>query len=206
MAVMGTLNSLLQRVQIPTAGTVPSHLSTRGLGFSICLNGAAAQRFISKRDSVSPLLDATTRKPSNLCALKSSVVASRKSPYSKLQSESRNLIWSDAPSSFPTIRCGATPSTTQTRIIPATLATDTEGVTKTASTGARSSAYLFSRDSASSGVTSWLESRVETARRFPRVAKRFGANLHFGDSSHYDCACSREKATTVDGSLGMVPS
>ena len=45
------------------------------------------------------LLDVTTRKPSNLRAPKSSVVASRKSLYSKLQSKSRNLIWSDSPSS-----------------------------------------------------------------------------------------------------------
>ena len=35
MAVTGTVNSRLQSVQTPTAGTVPSHLSTRSLRFSI---------------------------------------------------------------------------------------------------------------------------------------------------------------------------
>ena len=39
-----------------------------------------------------------------------------------------------------------------TRIAPVTLATDTEGVTKAASTGVRSSAYFRSTDSASSSV------------------------------------------------------
>ena len=39
------------------------------------------QLLISKRDSVSPPLDPTTRKPSNLCAAESSALASRKSPY-----------------------------------------------------------------------------------------------------------------------------
>src|ERR1019366_9270844 len=48
--------------------------------------------FGSKRDSVSPFLDPTTRNPSNLCAPKSSASASRKSPYSKTQSANRNLI------------------------------------------------------------------------------------------------------------------
>ena len=79
-------------------------------------------------------------------------LASRKSPYSKTQSANRNLIWSDSLSSFPTIRCGGTPSTMQTRIVPVTLATDTEGVTKAASTGVRSSAYFLNKDSASSKV------------------------------------------------------
>jgi Fe2+ or Zn2+ uptake regulation protein len=32
---LGTLNSRLHRVQTPTAGTVPNHLSTRSLRFSI---------------------------------------------------------------------------------------------------------------------------------------------------------------------------
>jgi hypothetical protein len=49
-----------------------------------------SQPFGSNRDSVSPLLDATTKNPSYLSADSSS----RKSPYSKTQSESRNLIWS----------------------------------------------------------------------------------------------------------------
>src|SRR5208283_2784547 len=38
------------------------------------------------------------------------------------------------------------------RIVPVTLATDTDGVTKTARTGVRSSAYFLSRDTASSSV------------------------------------------------------
>jgi hypothetical protein len=38
-------------------------------------------------------------------------------------------------------------------MVPVTLASDTEGVTKAARTGVRSSAYLLSRDSASSSVT-----------------------------------------------------
>ena len=41
---------------------------------------------------------------------------------------------------------------TETRIVPVTLAIDTEGVPKTARTGVRSSPYLLSRDSASSKV------------------------------------------------------
>ena len=39
------------------------------------------------------------------------------------------------------------------RIVPVTLATDTDGVTKTASTGVCSSTYLLSKDNASSNVT-----------------------------------------------------
>ena len=49
-----------------------------------------SQPFGSNRDSVSPLLDATTKNLSYLSADSSS----RQSPYSKTQSESRNLIWS----------------------------------------------------------------------------------------------------------------
>jgi hypothetical protein len=62
IAVMGTFNSRLQEVQVPTAGTVPSHLSTRSLRFSIRLKSAAVQLFISKRDNVSPLPDATPKR------------------------------------------------------------------------------------------------------------------------------------------------
>jgi hypothetical protein len=54
IAVMGTLNSRLQEVQVPTAGTVPSLLSTRSLRFFIRLKSAAVQLFISKKDNVSP--------------------------------------------------------------------------------------------------------------------------------------------------------
>jgi hypothetical protein len=45
----------------------------------------------------------------------------------------------------------------ETRIVPVTLATDPEGVTKTASTDVRSSTYLLSKDSTSSSVifTDW---------------------------------------------------
>ena len=56
------------------------------------------QLFISKRDSVSPFSDPTSRNPSNLRAADSS---SRKSPYANSQSESQNLIWSVSLSSFP---------------------------------------------------------------------------------------------------------
>jgi len=62
IAVMGTLNSRLQEVQVPTAGTVPSRLSTRSLRFSIRLKSATVQLFISKRDNVSPLLDAPPKR------------------------------------------------------------------------------------------------------------------------------------------------
>jgi len=53
------------------------------------------------------------QKSFELIRAKSSALASRKSPYENSQSESRNLIWSDVPSSFPTIRCGPTTSTTE---------------------------------------------------------------------------------------------
>src|SRR5258708_39712522 len=111
----------------------------------------SAPRF-KKRQRVA-ILGPYHRNPSNLPEPKSSALASRKSPYSKTQSDNRNLMWSDVPSSLPTIRCGGTRSPMETRIVPVTLATDTEGVTKVASTGVRSSAYLLSRDSASSSVT-----------------------------------------------------
>jgi hypothetical protein len=52
----------------------------------------------------------------------------------------------------------------ETRIVPVTLATDTEGVTKTASTDVRSSAYLLSRDSTSSSVTLMAWNRVYSHR------------------------------------------
>jgi len=51
-----------QSMDQPGGGSL-RYLSMR---FSMCLTGAAVQRFISKRDSVSPLLDATSRNPSNL--------------------------------------------------------------------------------------------------------------------------------------------
>ncbi len=56
-------------------------------------------------------------------------------------------------SSFPAMRYGVTPCTTEIRIVPVTLETDIEGVTKTASTGFRPSTYLPSKDNASSSVT-----------------------------------------------------
>jgi hypothetical protein len=65
---------------------------------------AEFQLFISKRDSVSPFSDPTTRNPSNLRAADSS---SRKSPYANSQSESQNLIWSVSLSSFPMRRQGS---------------------------------------------------------------------------------------------------
>ena len=60
---------------------------------TIDANRTVRQLFGSKRDSVSPLLEPTTRNASNLFAPDSS---SRKSPYSNVQSDSQNLIWSDA--------------------------------------------------------------------------------------------------------------
>jgi hypothetical protein len=51
------------------------------------------------------------------------------------------------------MRCGITPSANGDANHPVTLATGTDGVTKTASTGVRSSTYLLSRDTASSSVT-----------------------------------------------------
>ena len=102
---------------------------------------------------MSPLLNPTTRNPSNLSAPKSSVVTSRKSPYSKLQSESRNLIWSDAPSSFPTMRCGGAPSATEMRIVPGHSGGPTpRELQKQQVRGVRSSTYLPSKDNAYSSV------------------------------------------------------
>ena len=104
---------------------------------------------VQKRESVSPFLDPTT-KPLKLVSTK--IFSITKVAILETQSDSRNLIWSDVPSSLPTIRRGGTPSATETRMVPVTLAIDTEGVPITASTRVRSSAYLLSRDRASSSV------------------------------------------------------
>ena len=67
---MGTLNSRLQEVQVPTAGTVPSLLSTRSLRFFIRLKSAAAQRFIFKEGQRVALAGRYDQKPLKLVRAK----------------------------------------------------------------------------------------------------------------------------------------
>src|SRR5258708_31117325 len=104
----------------------------------------SAPRF-KKRQRVA-ILGPYHRNPSNLPEPKSSALASRKSPYSKTQSDNRNLMWSDVPSSLPTIRCGGTPSPMEKPNFPFSLATDNPGGTKKANKRGPSPAYFLCPD------------------------------------------------------------
>jgi len=65
----------------------------------------------------------------------------------------------------------------ETRIVPTTLAIDTDGVPRTARTGVRSSTYLLSRDNASSNVTFMA---CEIASAYPHRRKSSVCNSkHF---------------------------
>ena len=62
------------------------------------------------------------------------------------------------------------------RIVPVTLATDTDGVTKTARTGVRSATYLLSRDSASSKVIF-----IHSSLTSPHAIRCFASVLNLGN-------------------------
>ena len=93
----------------------------------------------------------------------------------------------------------------ETRIAPVTLATDTEGVTKAASTGVRSSMYLLNKDNASSSVTFMACGIASGYSQSPPYAAFFCPALNFAHLARWNAEIFLRAAADMVRFTGAEP-